>query len=286
MSESLSPNAEQIEAWNEGIGKAWIAHLDALDRQIAPVGEAAMAAVAVKRGDSVLDIGCGAGQTTIELARLVGETGWAHGVDVSGLMISAAGAAARKHSSLNVSFEIADAQTFKFRPAAYDIVYSRFGVMFFKDPIAAFVNIRSALKPNGHVAFCAWRLSAENPLMSAPLQAAKDLLPSPEGPPADPHAPGPFAFADPDRVRGILSSAGFKDISIETWDGQMGANPVEEAIAITTDLGPLGRRLNEAQADAPLRQRVREAVRHGLRDFIDADGMLRAPGAGWIVRAA
>lgn len=286
MSESLSPNAEQIEAWNEGIGKAWIAHLDALDRQIAPIGVAAMNAASVKPGDSVIDIGCGAGQTTIELARLVGETGWAHGVDVSGLMISAAGAAARKHPSLNVSFEIADAQTFKFRPAAYDVVYSRFGVMFFKDPVAAFINIRSALKPKGHVAFCAWRLSAENPLMSAPLQAAMDLLPPQAGPPGDPTAPGPFAFADPDRMREILSSAGFKDISIEKWDGQMGANPVEEAIAITTDLGPLGRRLNEAQADAPLRQRVREAVRHGLRDFIDADGMLRAPGAGWIVRAA
>lgn len=286
MSESLSPNAEQIEAWNEGIGKAWIAHLNALDRQIAPIGEAAMAAASVKPGDSVIDIGCGAGQTTIALARLVGSAGWAHGVDVSGLMISAAGAAARKHPSLNVSFEIADAQTFKFRPAAYDVVYSRFGVMFFKDPVAAFINIRSALKPNGHVAFCAWRLSGENPLMSAPLQAAMDLLPAPAGPPADPTAPGPFAFADADRVRGILSSAGFKDISIEAWDGEMGANPVDEAIAITTDLGPLGRRLNEAQADAALRQRVREAVRHGLRDFIGADGMLRAPGAGWIVRAA
>lgn len=286
MSETLSPNAEQIEAWNEGIGKAWIAHLDALDRQIAPIGAAAINAAAVKPGDSVIDIGCGAGQTTIALARLVGEAGWAHGVDVSGLMISAAGAAARKHPSLNVSFEIADAQTFKFRPAAYDVVYSRFGVMFFKDPVAAFINIRSALKPKGHVAFCAWRLSAENPLMSAPLQAAMDLLPPPAGPAADPTAPGPFAFADPDRVRGILSSAGFTDISIEKWDGLMGANPVDEAIAITTDLGPLGRRLNEAQADAPLRQRVREAVRHGLREFIGGDGMLRAPGAGWIVRAA
>lgn len=286
MSETLSPNAEQIEAWNEGIGKAWIAHLDSLDRQIAPIGEAAIAAAAVRPGDSVIDIGCGAGQTTIALARLVGETGWAHGVDVSGLMISAAGAAARKHASLNVSFEIADAQTFKFRPAAYDVVYSRFGVMFFKDPVAAFVNIRSALKPKGHVAFCAWRLSAENPLMSAPLQAAADLLPPLDGPPADPTAPGPFAFADADRVRGILSRAGFKDISIEKWNGEMGANPVDEAIAITTDLGPLGRRLNEAQADAALRQRVRDAVRHGLREFIGSDGMLRAPGAGWIVRAA
>ena len=285
MSESLSPNAEQIEAWNEGIGKAWIAHLDALDRQIAPLGEAAMAAAAVKRGDSVLDIGCGAGQTTIEIARQVGETGWAHGVDVSGLMISAAGIAARKNAALNVSFEIADAQTFKFRPAAYDIAYSRFGVMFFKDPVAAFINIRSALKPNGRVTFCCWRLSAENPLMSVPLQAAADLLPPPDGPPGDPHAPGPFAFADPDRVRAILGAAGFTDISIEKWDGLMGPNPGDDAIRITTDLGPLGRRLTEVQADASLRLRVREAVRHGLRDFISADGTLRAPGAGWIVRA-
>ena len=285
MTDLTSPNAEQIEAWNEGVGKAWIANVDALDRQIAPIGEAALKVAAVKAGDSVLDIGCGAGQTAIELARRVGEAGWAHGVDISGLMIGAAGTAVRQQSVLNVSFEIADAQTCKFRPAAYEVIFSRFGVMFFQDPPAAFANIRAALSRTGHMAFCCWRAPAENPLMSLPLRAAANIVPAPDGPPGDPTAPGPFASSDPDRVRIVLASAGFTEISIEKWDGLMGANPADEAIRITTELGPLGRRLNEMKADASLRQRVRDVVREGLQDFIGSDGNLRAPGAAWIVRA-
>lgn len=286
MSESLSPNAEQIEAWNEGVGKAWVAHAEILDRQISPIGEGALIAAEVQRGDSVLDIGCGTGQTTIALARLVGGSGWAHGVDISGLMISAAGAAARKHTALNVSFEIADAQTFKFRPAAYDVVYSRFGVMFFQDPAAAFANIRLGLKPEGHMAFCCWRTPAENPLMSLPVRVAADLLPASDGPPGDPFSPGPFAFADPDRVRGILEAAGFTKISIEQWDGQLGANSMDGAALVATELGTLGRRLREVKADANTRQKARDVVRAAFADFAGADGMVRAPGAAWIVRAS
>lgn len=282
---ALSPNAEQIDAWNDGVGKAWVANVDALDRQIGPIGDAAIAAAAVQPGDSVLDVGCGAGQTTFQLAPLVGPTGWALGVDISGLMIGAAAAEGRRRNVLNASFEIADAQTAPLRRAAYDVVFSRFGVMFFQDPVAAFVNMRTALKPQGRLAFCCWRAPAENPLMIEPAQAAAALLPAPVGPPPDPLAPGPFAFADQDRVRGILAGAGFLNISIERWDGVLGANSLDDAVRIATDLGPLGRRLNELHADAALRQKAQAAVRGALQKFIGEDGKVRAPGAAWIVRA-
>ncbi len=285
MPNAVSPNAEQIEAWNDGVGKAWVANVDALDRQLHPIGDAALAAAAVNPGDSVLDIGCGAGQTTIQLARLAGPTGWALGIDISGLMISAAGAAGRMQSAPNVSFEISDAQTARFRQAAYDVIFSRFGVMFFQDSVAAFANIRTALKPQGRLAFCCWRTPSENPLMSDPMQAVAAFLPSSAGPPPDPLAPGPFAFADGDRVRGILAAAGFSNISIEKWDGLLGANSIEDAVRIATELGPLGRRLKELRADPGLRDDAQAAVRQALQKFTGKDGNVRAPGAAWIVRA-
>ncbi|MDF2901645.1 MAG: SAM-dependent methyltransferase, partial [Phenylobacterium sp.] len=197
MSLQSTANADQIAYWNNAAGETWAALQDRLDRQIEPLGLRAIEAGAPQPGERVLDIGCGCGQTSFELARRVGPSGRVLGVDISAPMLEvarqrAAGAAA------NVSFIEADAQTHAFQNGGFDLAISRFGVMFFDDPTAAFRNIGAALRPGGRLSFVCWRPMLENAWMATPLFAAMPLLPP--LPPPDPAAPGPFAFADPERV--------------------------------------------------------------------------------------
>lgn len=277
MSETASPNAAQIAYWNELGGRTWAELNDRLDRQIEGVGRAAIEALAPKPGERILDVGCGGGQTTLLLAERVGPTGSVVGADISRPMLELAW---RRGEGLpNVQFRQADAQVEDFGAGAFDGVFSRFGVMFFADPKAAFANLRSALKPGGRLAFACWRAAAENPLMTAPMAAAAHRLPP--LPPSDPTAPGPFAFADPDRVRGILEGAGFRDVKVEPLDLPLGGNTLEEALTLALRIGPLGARLREQPELAPsVTADVREALaRH------EKDGRVWMPGAIWIVTA-
>src|SRR3569833_2727563 len=198
---------------------AWADVRQPLEQQLAPLGKRAFAALALKPGDHVLDIGCGGGETTLELARAVAPDGTVLGIDLSPAVLAFARGAAK--GCTRAQFINADAQAFPFEPASFDAAYSRFGVMFFADPIAAFSNIHRSLKPGGRLAFVCWRALNENQLDLLPLQAASAYLPP--QPVHDRDAPGPFAFAKPERVRGILARAGFTDIEITAHDEPVGS---------------------------------------------------------------
>jgi SAM-dependent methyltransferase len=274
-------NLDQVAHWNASAGGAWAALSDRLDRMVGPLGEIAMDALALVGGEHVVDIGCGCGQTTIELGRRIGEWGEVVGVDVSVPMLEVAKARADRAGIANVRFLESDAQTHRFEASSANAVFSRFGVMFFSDPVAAFANIRHALAPGGRLAFVCWRAMSENPLMTAPMLAAAPHLPEPPAPPGDPFAPGPFAFADRDRVFGILSHAGFADIEITPHDQPLTTGDVEQTVEVSMRIGPLGRLLAERP---DLRARVVDAIREAVTPLATADGVF-FDSATWIVTA-
>ena len=272
-------NAAQIENWNLRTGEIWVRFQPRLDAQISPLGEQAMTALAPAAGERVLDIGCGCGQTTLALAGRVGPTGAVLGVDISRPMLEVARRRIAERGLGQAKVIEADAQAHAFEPGAFDAVFSRFGVMFFDDPTKAFANIRKGLKSGGRLAFVCWRPFNENPWMQAPMLAALPHLAEPP-PPPDPLAPGPFAFADPERVRGILAGAGFSDINIAPQDLAMGAPTVDEAVEVALKVGPLGRLLREQ----PRTPAVVEAIRAMLSSHVTDEGV-RLASATWIVSA-
>ena len=274
-----SANAAQIEYWNATAGETWALFLEQLDRQIAPLGLEALRVLAPAPGEAILDIGCGCGQTSLDLARRVGSEGRVEGVDISVPMLEVARRRPLSKLTRPPEFREVDAQSGDLGHAMYDAAFSRFGLMFFSDPIVAFSNIRRALKPRGRLGFVCWRPLQENIWMLAPLNAALPLLPAP--PPADPLAPGPFAFADADRVRSLLQNAGFGSVKIEPFDAMIGSGDLEQTLALTFKVGPLGAALRE---NPDQKEKVADAVREALTHYATPAGVLM-PAAVWIVLA-
>ncbi|HEY5658515.1 MAG TPA: class I SAM-dependent methyltransferase, partial [Myxococcota bacterium] len=171
-SPATGPNAEQIQYWNHASGPGWVAAQARIDGQVAPFGLLAMERAGIVEGERVLDVGCGTGQSTLQLVERVGRKGSVTGIDVSAPMLARATERAKQAGFKNVSFLRADAQTHRFDPRHFDLIYSRFGVMFFADPRAAFANLRTALTPGGHLSFVCWQERAKNPWMLEPLLAA------------------------------------------------------------------------------------------------------------------
>jgi SAM-dependent methyltransferase len=270
-------NAAQVEYWNEIMGPVWTSMQVQLDRQTGPLGAAAIRALAPGREERILDIGCGCGASSWELAALVGAGGAVVGVDLSRPMLEVA--RGRESGGPAPDFREGDVQAGDLSERAFDAAFSRFGVMFFSDPVAAFGNIRRAVKPGGRLAFVCWRALAENPLMYAAAEAAAPFVAL--SPPGDPAAPGPFAFADPARVRGILTSAGWSDISVEPFDTTVGGSDLDEAVALALRIGPLGAALRESPQAV---DKVRSAVRARLEAYLTPDGVV-FPAAVWIVTA-
>ncbi len=277
------PNAEQIEYWNQTAGPKWVALQGRIDAQIRVFGVRAIDHGAITTGERVLDVGCGCGDTTIAIGRRVGATGAVTGVDVSTVMLERARAAARAAGLTHVRFEAADAQTHAFLPASLDVAYSRFGVMFFSDPVAAFGNLARAIRPGGRLAFACWREIRENPWVLIPLAAAAAHVALP--PPPAPGAPGPFAFADGARVRDILTRAGFVEVELAAVDEDLtiGGQPdLDAAVDFLLDIGPAAAALRDAGPDA--RPVVARAVRAALAPHHTPAGV-RLRGAAWIVTA-
>jgi SAM-dependent methyltransferase len=279
MTDASSANAAQDDYWNGRAGQTWVELQALLDMELQPLGREAQRALDPRPGEQVLDIGCGAGETSLDLAVAVAPNGSVLGADLSQLLLDLARSRAGD-KGLPVRFLAADAQTSDFGKAPFDAAFSRFGVMFFSDPQAAFSNIAAALKPGGRLAFVCWRTYAENPLMRDPFEAALPLIPPPE--PSDPLAPGPFAFADPERVRAILAGAGFADVAIRPFDAKVGGWTLDEAMIVAQRVGPLGTILRINPELAPP---VLEAVRQALQRNQDADGRVRMAAAVWIVTA-
>jgi ubiquinone/menaquinone biosynthesis C-methylase UbiE len=279
MSDVQLPNRDQVALWNEASGKIWVEMQAVLDPMLAPFADLVVEAGFPGEGGRALDIGCGAGATTLAMARRLGPSGGCVGVDISAPLLAAARAQAAASGLASATFVHADAQTHAFEPESFDAVISRFGVMFFEDPEAAFANIRRAARRSAKLTFAAWRAPAENPFMTTAARAAAPLLPSLKTPPPD--APGQFAFADSERVRRILDASGWTKIDFRAVDIPTTMS-VAHLQAYITRLGPVGLALRTA--DEPTRVRVTEAVNAAFAPFV-SDGAARFNIAGWLVTA-
>lgn len=274
-------NAAQIEFWDGPGGDRWTEHQEAHDGLLTPLGEAVMDALAIAPGDHVLDIGCGCGGTTLELARRVGSRGSVLGLDLSSRMLNRARERADASPGLNVTFVQADAQTHDLPPGDFDAAFSRLGIMFFNDPTAAFTRIRKALKPGGRLGFLCWRDVRENAWAMATVEPARDLVEMPPRP--GPEDPGPFSFREPERVNRILSEAGFGNIALDPLDRDlfMGRS-LEEAVTNIQHTGPVANAVANAPED--VQALYAERVREALTPHAEENGVLIGS-ACWIVTA-
>jgi SAM-dependent methyltransferase len=271
----------QVAYWNGAGGDHWVQRQDATDRVFAPVAEVVLARAAAQPGETVIDIGCGCGATTIPLADAVAPGGTVVAADVSAPML--ARARERLGDRPGISYVCADAATHPFTPAAADLLFSRFGVMFFGDPTAAFANMRKGLKSGARVVFACWRKPTENPWMMLPLQAA--YLHVPKLPKQEPDDPGPFSFGDGDRVTRILDGAGFTNVALEPVDLTLdlaSGGELDAAVSYTLDIGATSRALDGVSAD--LRAAAAASIREALAPFADG-GRVGLGAAIWIVTA-
>ncbi|MBB6225990.1 SAM-dependent methyltransferase [Polymorphobacter multimanifer] len=275
-------NEAMRDYWNADAGHTWAEMQARLDLSLSPVTAALLSLAAPMVGDRVLDIGCGSGETALALATVVGEGGDVLGVDISRPLLEVAEARAEALDS-DAQFIEADAATLAGQ-GDRDLVISRFGVMFFDDPAAAFANIRTHARPEGRLRFACWRTPADNGWAGVPLKAVVPLLPP--SAPADPLAPGPFAFADPDRLVGILETAGWQDIDLQRFDFDMllgqGDDPLAAAIEFSMRVGPAARVVREG--DAGVRAAAEAALRAAYAPYA-ADGRVALPGSVWLVSA-
>jgi SAM-dependent methyltransferase len=273
---------DQVAFWNGPSGERWVREQAGLDRMLRPFGEAALDAALVTAGEAVLDVGCGCGDTLERLAALVGARGRVVGLDASAPML--ARARERCAGRANVALVEGDASTAALREASFDLLYSRFGVMFFPDPARAFRHLRGALAPRGRLSFVCWRRLADNPWAAVPFDAVADVLGRPE--PEPPDAPGPFSFGDPARVRGVLEGAGFRDVTVHGFEEAVAygtSGSLDDAALEITKLGPVARLL--VDRDETAKSRALAAVRSVLPSYAGANGEVRFPAAAWIVTA-
>jgi SAM-dependent methyltransferase len=274
----MSDNTQQIEYWNGPAGQRWAELQESTDRTLSMITAALFPFVAAKPGERILDVGCGCGSTTLALAKIAG-AGNVAGVDISAPMLGVARARAAQ-AGAGIDFTEADASVHAFRPDR-DLVFSRFGVMFFADPAAAFANIRKSLRSGGRLAFVCWSALQENGWAGEPLMAVRDLLPPQE--PMDPTAPGPFAFADATRVKNILSQAGFSGIHIEPLNTVANMGPsLGDAVQTSLSIGPLARAT--ADLDEETKARLRERLR-GVLSRHETPAGITPPAACWLVGA-
>ena len=273
-----SSNAAQIEFWNSAASRAWADEHERMDRAVAEVTKALLDMAVAQPGERVLDIGCGGGTTVLELAARVGPDGHVLGADVAEQSVARVreriAAAGLRHAEAIV----ADVSSQPFEPNSFDLSFSRFGVMFFSDPVTAFANVRRAMKPGGRVALAVFRAAADNLWPNSPLAVVRHLLPPIPVP--GPEDPGPFSWADPGRVHRILEGAGFREVSLTVLDPliQLGGRAAEAAQFMML-FGPLTRVLPALQASQ------RDAVRSALEVFFQEHTTSRGvvlPAANWV----
>ena len=278
----MSANADQLEHWNSEESQHWVVHADRYDAMLEGYVGHLLGAAGLAADADVLDIGCGSGATTIAAAR-VATNGDALGVDLSGPMLEHARTRAAAAGLTNLAFEQHDAQTAPFDGASRDAVISRFGVMFFDDPVAAMANIAGALRPGGQMAFACWKDLAANEWALVPAAAvAEHALPSALGAPG---APGPFAFGDPDRLREILAAAGLTSVELMPVDDSLllgGRGTLDEAVDFLRGTGMARVLLADVAPDVV--ERAMDGVRAALAPYETPDGVRLGAGV-WLVTA-
>lgn len=269
---------EQTRLWNGPSGQAWIDVQEPLDKMFKPFEDLLVDAVGTASARRVLDVGCGTGSTTLAATRRVGAEGHCVGIDISEPMIAVARMRAEKEGTL-ANFICADAQDHAFEPASVDMIISRFGVMFFTNPVQAFANLRRAAIDGAALRFIAWRSAADNPFMTTAERAAAPLLPN--LPTRRPGTPGQFAFADDSRVRDILEKSGWAEIDIQPIDVTC-TLPESDLVPYLTRLGPVGLILQEA--DDRTRAQVIDTVRTAFNPYVHG-AEVRFTAACWMVSA-
>jgi len=274
-------NADQIAYWNGPGGAHWTERQASQDILLAPISQVLIEHAGPKSGERVVDVGCGCGATSIALAQLIAPSGFVLGIDISAPMLARARQLAPKN--LPLDFVLADATVYPFDPASFDLLVSRFGVMFFAEPAVSFANLRHALRPSGRLTFVCWREPKQNPWMMLPLQAVYKHVP--KLPQLGPEDPGPFAFASEERVTRILREAGFAGIAMEAFnlslDTAIGRG-LEAAVGTALEIGPASRALEGHPPD--VRAAAAQSVRDALAPFVRGESVLLSASI-WIVTA-
>ncbi len=271
-------NAQQIEYWNTNAGPTWVESQEKMDRMLRPVTKLLLDRAKVKAGERVLDVGCGCGDTSIQLVQAGAAVS---GIDISEPMLARAKERAKALGLSDVTFQQADAAMQTFAPI-HDLIVSRFGVMFFDGPDAAFRNLRTGLSPTGRLCFVCWQPMLKNPWITTAGAAVQPFLTPPETPP-DPRAPGPFSLADENDLRSVLSQAGLAEIELEAVDLELHlADDLDEAMAMQSKIGPLARALTELEGEK--QQQAAAAARAALSEKMTDTGLDLAA-AVWVVHA-
>jgi len=273
----------EAERWAGEMGEKWNAHVDRFEGMLAPIGEALIAAARFQPGDHVIDVGCGAGWTTLEIAGHVGPKGRATGLDISPTLIRTAQVRAVRLGIENVHFQVGDASVAEVEGAPFDYLFSRFGIMFFADPHAAFTHLHGFLKPGGRAMFACWGPQAQNPWVVEVMGLVQKYV---DLPPPPPRAPGPFALGEEDYLRDILGKAGFKDVTLTPYRGdQYIGGPGSNAASATRFLKEtlfVGEALKNLPEE---RQKEAEAELTKLLARHEKDGSVRMGGMAWFVGA-
>ena len=275
-------NIKQKQFWSGAGGDVWVDKQREMDIMLNPLGERVIQGLDLKEETKILDIGCGCGATTLEIAKLVNQ-GEVIGVDISEPMLERATQTASDMALTNISYQVKDVQVDEMPNNYFDIAFSRFGVMFFEDPFEAFNNINHSLKDDGQLSFVCWQHASLNPWQSLSIQVIKEFLDLPAPPPK---SPGPFAFEDKSYIEEILNASGFRDIEIK--DNQedivmFSGKSIREACEDYLTINPV---VTEMLKNSPseLREEILEALIGKFSDYHKDDGLL-FPSATWIVTA-
>ncbi|MGC8524804.1 MAG: class I SAM-dependent methyltransferase [Acidibrevibacterium sp.] len=276
MDETPTPNEAQWRNWNEISGPKWVRAAAVMEGRLAPVNDLLLSEAAPRPGEQVLEIGCGTGATTLRLAAAVGATGGVLGVDISAPMLALAEKRLAEAGAAQAKLLVADAQIHPFPAATFALALSRFGVMFFADPIAAFRNIAAALAPGGRLVFAAWAGIEANPHWEIPYAIARRHLGPPK--PRPPRSPGPLAFSDADYVRDILAAADFEAITVAPVAVTLAGRGAAEEAELATLFGPSGALVEEKRPDDALRATLRDEMAAAFARFPTLpDGGLALP---------
>jgi len=276
-------NLEMSNFWNGDGGKNWMLFQSWLEKSLKPFGKEAISSAFLKNGDRVLDVGCGWGETSFEISEKVSSSGHVWGVDISHLILNNAKTQADDLGYENVSFACVDAESYKFDSEVFDVIYSRFGVMFFNNPVNAFENLRYTLKPGGRLAFVCWQAIDKNQWVNLPLKTAQRHIRV--VPASNPEAPGGFSFGSESRVRIILENAGFDHILVQPFEMKftIGKN-IEEALIFISKIGPVSTLLNDPELNNEIKNNITRDLRHAIAPFETSQGV-QLGASTWIVTA-
>ena len=280
---TMGSNEAQIEFWNGEVGERWAKRNHIMENMLRPITDALFEHAKIN-ATSAADIGCGCGNQTLSLADHLGGKATVTGFDISRPMLELARKQLAEAPRPGVSFVEADVSQYAFPSGAFDLLFSRFGVMFFDDPLTAFINLRSALAEGGTMLFSCWQGAENNPWIKIPMQAALKHVPPPPKP--DPHAPGPFAFADSERVTEIFKQAGFANVRFSPHKVSMNfseSHSLAEGVRILAEVGPISGLI--AEQEEPVRDLVYRELETVLAPFYK-NNTITLEGNTWFVTAS